>query len=193
MATVVLQYAGQALGTFVGGPVGGIIGRAVGAVAGNLIDHELDLSGMDKKFNNDVVGASAYDPRVMLKIVLLAYSRGVVSSRAIERRCRENVLFMAISGDSAPQFKIVAFKTDRDTQGWTELNRDEVFPTMIRENVDAVHLDTRSIAALYAMQRMIKEAAAGTIQAEPAQVMSVLARELDFFWKRVTRPLAVAK
>jgi sterol desaturase/sphingolipid hydroxylase (fatty acid hydroxylase superfamily) len=30
----------------------------------------------------------------MLKIVLLAYSRGVVSSRSIERLCRENVLFM---------------------------------------------------------------------------------------------------
>ncbi len=99
----------------------------------------------------------------------------------------------ARTGDAAPQFKIVAFKTDRDTQGWTELNRDEIFPSMIRENVDAVHLDTRSISALYAMQRMIKEAAAGTIQAEPAQVMSVLARELDFFWKRITRPLAMAK
>jgi hypothetical protein len=44
----------------------------------------------------------------MLKIVLLAYSRGVVSSRAIERLCRENVLFMAISGDSAPQFTTIA-------------------------------------------------------------------------------------
>jgi hypothetical protein len=44
----------------------------------------------------------------MLKIVLLAYSRGIVSSRAIERVCRENVLFMAISGDSAPQFTTIA-------------------------------------------------------------------------------------
>ena len=48
------------------------------------------------------------DPAVMLKIVLLAYSRGVVSSRAIERLCRENVLFMAISGDSAPRFTTIA-------------------------------------------------------------------------------------
>ena len=36
MATVVLQYAGAALGTFLGGPVGGIIGRAAGAIAGNI-------------------------------------------------------------------------------------------------------------------------------------------------------------
>jgi hypothetical protein len=41
MATVVLQYAGAAVGTALGGPIGGIIGRAVGAVAGNIIDQNL--------------------------------------------------------------------------------------------------------------------------------------------------------
>jgi len=73
-----------------------------------LIDTEVDLSRLAKRFRNDATGAPAYDPAVMLKIVLLAYSRGVVSSRAIERLCRENALFMAISGDSAPQFTTIA-------------------------------------------------------------------------------------
>ena len=40
MATVVLQYAGAALGS-VFGPIGGIIGRAVGGVIGSVIDQEL--------------------------------------------------------------------------------------------------------------------------------------------------------
>jgi transposase len=73
-----------------------------------LIDTEVDLSRLAARFCNDETGAPAYDPAVMLKIVLLAYSRGVVSSRAIERLCRENVLFMAISGDSAPRFTTIA-------------------------------------------------------------------------------------
>lgn len=73
-----------------------------------LIDTEIDLSRLGARFCNDLTGAPAYDPAVMLKIVLLAYSRGVVSSRAIERLCRENVLFMAISGDSAPRFTTIA-------------------------------------------------------------------------------------
>ena len=51
----------------------------------HLVDHELDLTALDARFHNDETGASAYDPRVMLKIVLLAYSRGLVSSRSIER------------------------------------------------------------------------------------------------------------
>ena len=65
----------------------------------HLVDCELDLSELDARFNNDETGASAYDPRVMLKIVLLAYSRGLVSSRGIERACLQNVQFIALSGD----------------------------------------------------------------------------------------------
>lgn len=74
----------------------------------HLVDHELDLSALDARFRNDEVGASAYDPRVMLKIVLLAYSRGLISSRKIEQACEQNVLFMAISGDSHPSFTHIA-------------------------------------------------------------------------------------
>ena len=69
-----------------------------------LVDFELDLSALDAKFANDQTGASAYDPRVMLKIVLLGYARGLISSRAIERACRHNVQFMALSGNSAPSY-----------------------------------------------------------------------------------------
>ena len=73
-----------------------------------LVDHELDLSALDARFNNDETGASAYDPRVMLKIVLLAYSRGLISSRPIERACAQNVQFMALSGDAQPSYTHIA-------------------------------------------------------------------------------------
>ena len=73
-----------------------------------LVDHEIDLSVFDARYRNDETGASAYHPSVLLKVVLLGYSRGLVSSRAIERACRENVVFMALSGDSAPHFTTLA-------------------------------------------------------------------------------------
>ncbi|MEM7425181.1 MAG: glycoside hydrolase/phage tail family protein [Pseudomonadota bacterium] len=41
MATLVLQYAGQALGSAVGGPAGALLGRAAGAIAGQFIDQAL--------------------------------------------------------------------------------------------------------------------------------------------------------
>jgi transposase len=82
-----------------------------------LVDHELDLSALDAQFKNDEVGASAYDPRVMLKIVLLAYSQGLISSRVIEQACQRNVQFIAISGDSQPSHTHIAkFVANLSTQ-----------------------------------------------------------------------------
>ena len=65
-----------------------------------LIEHELDLSVFDGRYTNDEGGRPAYDPAILLKIVFLAYSRGITSSRKIAALCEENVLFMAISADT---------------------------------------------------------------------------------------------
>lgn len=73
-----------------------------------LIDHELDLTAFHARYHNDAEGAPAFDPAVLLKIVLLAYSRGIVGSRRIEVACRENILFIAVSGDSQPHFTTLA-------------------------------------------------------------------------------------
>ncbi len=74
----------------------------------HLVDNELDLSTLRARYANDAGGAPAFDPAVLLKIVLLGYSRGLISSRSIATACRHNVLFMAVSGDSAPHFTTVA-------------------------------------------------------------------------------------
>jgi transposase len=74
----------------------------------HLIDHELDLSVFAARYHNDKVGAPAYDPAILLKIILYAYSRGITSSREIERLCRENIVFMALAADSRPHFTTIA-------------------------------------------------------------------------------------
>jgi len=45
---------------------------------------------------------------ILLKIVLYAYSRGIVSSRKIARCCEENIVFMALSADTRPHFTTIA-------------------------------------------------------------------------------------
>src|SRR3990172_2105082 len=75
---------------------------------GVVIDHELDLSVFDVRYRNDDGGAPAYDPRLLLKIILFAYSRGVVSSRRIEGLCRENVVMMALSADTQPHWTTIS-------------------------------------------------------------------------------------
>lgn len=73
-----------------------------------LIDERCDLSVFEARFKNDVTGAPAYDPAILLKIVLFAYSKGITHSRKIEGLCRENVLFMALSADTQPHFTTIA-------------------------------------------------------------------------------------
>lgn len=74
----------------------------------HLLDHEMDLSSFDARFCNDATGASAYPPALLLKIILFGYARGIVSSRAIEQACREQVTFIALCGDNAPHFTTIA-------------------------------------------------------------------------------------
>ena len=74
----------------------------------HLLDHAVDLSPFDARFRNDETGATAYPPAMLLKVVLFAYSQGIVSSRGIARACAEHVTFIALSGDTRPHFTTIA-------------------------------------------------------------------------------------
>src|SRR5262249_9235324 len=69
-----------------------------------VIAHEVEFTEFDSRFRNDAGGAPAYAPALWLKIVLLADARGLVSSRAMESACRQNVLCMAVCGGATPPF-----------------------------------------------------------------------------------------
>jgi transposase len=73
-----------------------------------LIDNVLDLSAFDQRYSNDHTGAPAYDPGALLKVIFLAYSRGITSSRRISEECRENTVYMAMSGNSKPHHTTIA-------------------------------------------------------------------------------------
>jgi transposase len=73
-----------------------------------LIETRMDMSVFEGQYKNDDTGRSAYDPKILLKVVLLGYSRGLISSRAIERACCENVTFMALSGNQRPDHSTIA-------------------------------------------------------------------------------------
>jgi len=74
----------------------------------HIVDNLPDLSELENRFNNDETGAPAYDPRILLKIVLLAYSRGIISSRKIAQACVDNMVFRALSADTRPHFTTIA-------------------------------------------------------------------------------------
>ena len=89
-----------------------------------LVDNELDLSVFESKYKNDNTGAPAYDPAILLKIILYAYSRGITSSRLIARCCRENIIFMALAADTQPHFTTIAHFISSMEKEITSLFRD---------------------------------------------------------------------
>jgi transposase len=73
-----------------------------------VVEKHLDLSVFDVRYNNDETGAAAIHPKILLKVILLAYARGMISSRQIERACQENILFIALSYGYPPDHSTIA-------------------------------------------------------------------------------------
>jgi len=72
-----------------------------------VVDDMLDLSAVYAGYKNRT-GAPPFDPRMMLKLVVYAYSSGVTSSREIGRRCQTDVAFRWLSANTAPDYRSVS-------------------------------------------------------------------------------------
>lgn len=73
-----------------------------------LVENHIELSVFELRYNNDENGAAAIHPKILLKVVLLAYARGMISSRQIERACQENIIFIALSYGYTPDHSTIA-------------------------------------------------------------------------------------
>jgi len=72
-----------------------------------VVDDLLDLSTVYDSYV-EASGAPPYDPTMMLKLLLYAYSTGVTSSREMERRCHVDVAFRWLSANNAPDYRSIA-------------------------------------------------------------------------------------
>jgi transposase len=68
---------------------------------------ELDLAAILASYGEER-GYPPYHPAMMVALLLYGYSRGVYSSRQLERACEERVDFMAVTGMSRPDFRTIA-------------------------------------------------------------------------------------
>jgi transposase len=72
-----------------------------------LVGEALDLSAVYASYT-EVRGYPPYDPRLMLRLLIYGYMTGVRSSRAIERKCVDDVGFRFLAADQAPDFRSIA-------------------------------------------------------------------------------------
>ena len=69
---------------------------------------EMDLSAFYAAYRADGHGRPAYEPSMMVALLLYAYARGNRSSRGIERECQEDVAYRVIAANRVPDHSTVA-------------------------------------------------------------------------------------
>jgi transposase len=74
---------------------------------------QFDLSGFRVRYREDGRGGAAYDPQLMVGLLLFAYCEGIRSSREIERRCQRDVAYRVLSGNRRPDHATIARFRDR--------------------------------------------------------------------------------
>jgi transposase len=68
----------------------------------------LDTVALHARHRNDGVGRRAYDPEMLLALLVYAYCTGLRSSRQIERRCETDVAFRVLCAGSGPDHTTIA-------------------------------------------------------------------------------------
>ena len=69
---------------------------------------EIELSAFYNAYREDGWGRAAFEPGMMVALLLYAYAVGERSSRGIERRCREDVAFRVITANQIPDHATIA-------------------------------------------------------------------------------------
>jgi transposase len=95
---------------------------------------KIDLSSLLAQYPGG--GRSSYHPQMMLKVLVYAYAEKIYSSRRIAKALRENIYFMWISGESAPDFRTINDFRGSRMKGVI----DEVFSAVLEHLVSAGHV-----------------------------------------------------
>ncbi|MFE5098262.1 transposase, partial [Streptomyces sp. NPDC056638] len=73
----------------------------------DLVDEVLDLGPVLADYT-EKRGYPPYNPRLMLRLLIYGYTTEVRSSRAIERKCADDIAFRYLAADQAPDFRSIS-------------------------------------------------------------------------------------
>src|SRR5512136_3445784 len=71
------------------------------------IVEKLGLQRLNWKYEH-TPGEPAYDVRVLVKVLIYAYGRGITSSREMARQCEENIAFRYLTRGHCPDFRTIS-------------------------------------------------------------------------------------
>lgn len=74
----------------------------------HLIERRVAEDWFEELYANQEIGRPAYSPKLLLKVILLGYARGIIGSRRLEEACKENITFLALACGIRPDHSTLA-------------------------------------------------------------------------------------
>jgi transposase len=104
----------------------------------NHIIDQMDLSFLKKMYKGG--GSSSYHPKMLLKLLVFAYTQRIYSSRQIAKAARENIYFMWLTGSNRPDFRTI----NRFRSSHLKPVIDELFYSVVAvlQEMELINLDT---------------------------------------------------
>lgn len=141
---------------------------------------KIDLSGLIAQYKGG--GTSSYHPKMLLKVLVYAYSQKIYSSRKIAKALRENINFIWISGGNRPNFRTInEFRSSR-----VKAVIEEVFIGVVEYLVEGKHIklekyfiDGSKIEADANKHKVVWAKRKGTYQKRVREQVEELLRQIE--------------
>ena len=103
----------------------------------SLID-ELNLSEIEDKYST--VGRPAFNPVIMVKLLVYGKIRGIRSSRQLSQACRENLKFIFITNGEQPDFRTISLFRQRFCKELANILQQTIVIGLETEVIDLKHV-----------------------------------------------------
>ncbi len=112
------------------------------------IVEKLGLQRLNRKYEH-TPGEPAYDVRVLVKVLIYAYGRGITSSREMARQCEENIAFQYLTRGECPDFRTISLfrRKKRHLLRWVFKKTAQLARQMGMARLGLVALDSVKLAA----------------------------------------------
>ena len=105
----------------------------------NQIVDQLDISSIEKSYKGG--GTSSYHPKMMLKVLFYAYMNNIYSCRKIGKQLLENVHYMWLSGNQAPDFRTINYFRSHHLKGTI----NQLFTQVVLMLVEMGHISLQTV------------------------------------------------
>jgi transposase len=140
----------------------------------------MDLKPLLDKYKGG--GSSSYHPKMMLKVIIYAYTQKVYSSRKIAKGIRENIPFMWLSGNNWPDFRTINRFRSTYMKDVTEIVFADILRMLVEDGYvkyEQYFLDGTKIEANSNRYRFVWAKSTKRYKDQLAQKVKKLFKEID--------------